>query len=200
MAQNVELLLLNTIDNLGIIGDVVKVKAGYARNYLLPRQLATVPTQELIDSLSEQRTEARAELEKRQAEQQAMMEKLDGYEIVMERSSNDSGVLFGGVTQHEIAEALREAEFAVEDRYVRLGEQIKRVDTYVVPVVINKDLKGEITLVVNSDRELEETEDLELDDEGEVVNHLPSTSPLPNAPADPEAPADAADAVDAAVS
>ena len=200
MAQNVELLLLNSIDNLGIIGDVVKVKAGYARNYLLPRQLATVPTQELIDSLAGQREEARAELEKRKAEQQAMMEKLDGFEIVMERSSNDSGVLFGGVTQHEIAELLREAEFDVEDRYVRLGEQIKRVDTYVVPVVINKDLKGEITLVVNSDRELEETEDLELDDEGEVINHLPSTSPDPNAPADPEAPAEAAEAVDAATS
>ena len=200
MAQNVELLLLNSIDNLGIIGDVVKVKAGYARNYLLPRQLATVPTQELIDSLAGQREEARAELEKRKAEQQAMMEKLDGFEIVMERSSNDSGVLFGGVTQHEIAELLREAEFDVEDRYVRLGEQIKRVDTYVVPVVINKDLKGEITLVVNSDRELEETEDLELDDEGEVINHLPSTSPDPNAPADPGAPAEAAEAVDAATS
>lgn len=197
MAQPIELLLLKSLDNLGIIGDVVRVKAGYARNYLLPRQLATVPTQELIDSLASEREAARAELEKRLAEQEAMIQKLEGHTITLERSSNDSGVLFGGVTQHEVAEELRSAGFAIEDRFVRLGEQIKRVDTYVVPVVINKDLKTEINLVVNSDRELEDEQDLEFDDEGELIQ---STSPSAQAPADPEAPAEAADAIDDAVS
>ncbi|MEL7089962.1 MAG: 50S ribosomal L9 C-terminal domain-containing protein, partial [Planctomycetota bacterium] len=59
--------------------------------------------------------------------------------------------LFGGVSQHDIAEALRAEEFAVEDRYVRIGDQIKRLDSYDIPVVINKDLKAEIKLWVVSD-------------------------------------------------
>ena len=188
MAKAVELLLLRSIDNLGIIGDVVKVKTGYARNYLLPREYATVPTPELIESLSEQRAAAQAEREKQLAAQQAMIEKLEGHTIELERSSNDSGVLFGGVSQHEIAEELRDAGFAVEDRYVRLGEQIKRVDTYIVPIVINKELKTDITLVVNSDRELEADEELEFDDEGELVEKSEQDAP---------ATADAAETADA---
>ncbi|MEM9751870.1 MAG: 50S ribosomal protein L9 [Planctomycetota bacterium] len=156
MARQHELLLLETVDNLGIVGDVVKVKPGYARNFLLPRGLAEAPTQEKIDALAERRAEVKAELEKLAAEQAAMIEKLTDHEITLERSSNDSGVLFGGVSQHEIAELLREQGFDIEDRHVRLGETIKRIDTYHVPIVIHKELKTEITLVVKSDRPLEE--------------------------------------------
>ncbi|MEM7577951.1 MAG: 50S ribosomal protein L9 [Planctomycetota bacterium] len=158
MARQHELLLLDTVDNLGIIGDVVKVKAGFARNYLLPRGLAETPTPEKIEELSSQRAAVEAELKKLAAEQTAMIEKLADHEITLERSANDSGVLFGGVSQHEVAELLREQGFAVEDRYVRLGEVIKRLDSYDVPVVINKDLKTEIKLNVISDRPVEEEE------------------------------------------
>ena len=161
MPKHHELLLLNTVDNLGIIGDVVKVKAGFARNYLLPRGLAEKPTPEKIQELSAQRAVVEAEMKKLAAEQHAMIEKLAGHEITLQRSANDTGVLFGGVSQHEIAELLREQGFAIEDRYVRLGETIKRLDTYDVPVVINKDLKTEIKLHVVSDREIEKDDQKE---------------------------------------
>ncbi|MEM8783651.1 MAG: 50S ribosomal protein L9 [Planctomycetota bacterium] len=158
MARPYELLLLDTVDNLGIVGDVVKVKAGFARNYLLPRGLAEAPTPEKVEALAEQRAVVKAEMEKLAAEQAAMIEKLADHEITLERSANDSGVLFGGVSQHEVAELLREQGFAIEDRHVRLGETIKRIDNYDVPVVINKDLKTEIKLHVVSDRPLEDAE------------------------------------------
>lgn len=179
MPRQFELLLLDNVDNLGIIGDVVKVKAGYARNFLLPRGLAETPTAEKIEALAERRAEVEAEMKKLAAEQAAMVEKLTDHEITLERSANDSGILFGGVSQHEIAELLREQGFAIEDRHVRLGETIKRIDSYHVPIVIHKELKTEIKLNVVSDRPLEDNEESDGAVEGEA-----------NAEADAEKPAD----------
>jgi len=168
-----DLLMLETLENVGIVGDVVKVKAGFARNYLLPRGIAEVPTQEKIDELAGQRAEAEAEQKRIRGEQEAMIAKLDGHELVVERSVNDQGVLFGGITQHEVAQMLRDEGFAVEDRYVRLGQVAKRVDTYDVPIVINRDLKCEIKLDVKSDapeEEVTEEEENDGEDDGPRFN------------------------------
>ncbi len=192
MSKPIELLLLETVPNLGIIGDVVKVKPGFARNYLLPFAKAEKPSQERIDELSAVRAEERARLDKLRAEQTTMIEKLAGVELKIERSTNDQGVLYGGVTQHEIAELLREQGYAVEDRYVRVGDQIKRIDTYQIPVVIDKDLRGEVTLIVDSDRDLDlETEDLEIDDEGELVQKAAPKAEDAPAEGDADTPAEA---------
>src|SRR5690606_18126382 len=113
MARNIELLLTDNVDNLGIVGDVVKVKPGYARNFLLPRALATKPTPSAIKKLAERRRIVEEELKQRRAAQEAMVEKLDGFELTMKRSANEQGVLFGGVSQHDIAEALKAEGFNV---------------------------------------------------------------------------------------
>lgn len=165
--KNVELLLTENVENLGIVGDVVKVKPGYARNYLLPYGKATVPSDEKIAELAERRKEVEAQLKAESEARQAMMEKLVDYELTMKRAANDQGVLFGGVSQHDIAEALREEGFAVEDRYIRIGSKINHLDTYEVPIVINKDLKTEIKLWVVSDRPVEELEAEAAEGEGE---------------------------------
>ena len=168
MARNIELLLLENVDNLGIVGDVVKVKLGFARNYLLPRGYAEPPSEEKIAELAERRAEIEAELAELAKQQNALIDRLAEYELTIERSTNDQGALYGGVSQHDIAESLRAAGFEVEDRFVRLGEQIKRVDTYHVPIVINKDLKTEIKLWVVSDRPLDAEEETE-EPEGEAA-------------------------------
>ncbi len=147
----IELLLLETVDTLGIVGDVVKVRPGYARNYLLPRGLATKPTPRAIEKLAARRAEVEAELARRKAEREALVEKLAEFELTLARSANDQGHLYGGVSQHDIAQALSEAGFAVEDRHVRIGEQIKRLDSYQIPIVLDKDLKTEIKLWVVRD-------------------------------------------------
>jgi large subunit ribosomal protein L9 len=173
--KTIELLLLDNVDNLGIIGDVVKVKPGYARNYLLPHGLADAPTPEKVEELAARRAEVQKELELLAKEQQKLIDKLEDYELTIERSANDSGLLYGGVSQHDIAEALVAEGFAIEDRHVRIGEQIKRLDSYDIPIVINKDLKTEIKLWVVSDRPLEDEpqEDAEATAEMEVVPQVP---------------------------
>lgn len=154
--KSVKLLLLENVDNLGIVGDVVDVKPGYARNFLLPRGLASPPTEGAIERLAARRAEVEKELAELAKQQQSLIEKIDGYELTVMRAANDSGVIFAGVSQHDIGEALREEGFDIEDRYVRIGEQIKRLDSYAVPIVINKDLKAEIKLWVVSDKPVED--------------------------------------------
>lgn len=148
----VELLLTENVDNLGIVGDVVKVRPGYARNFLLPRNLATKPTQGAIKRLAARRAEVERELKERRSVLEAMFEKLKNHEITVQRSANEQGILFGGVSQHEIAEVLRGEGFAIDDRMVRLGQQIKRLDSYHVPLVLASDLRTEIKLWVVSDK------------------------------------------------
>jgi large subunit ribosomal protein L9 len=157
--KTIELLLTDNVDNLGIVGDVVKVKPGYARNYLLPRGLATTPSPKAIERLSERRRQVEEELRRTRAVQEAMLGRLDSYEITLERSANEQGVLFGGVSQHDIAEALRAEGFEIDDRAVRIGEQIKRLDSYMIPIQLASDLKTEIKLWVVSDRPLEGDDD-----------------------------------------
>ena len=166
--KTIELLLTETVDNLGIVGDVVKVKPGYARNFLLPRGYATRPTSGAIARLAERRKQVEAQMAALRKDQEKLLEKLEGFELTMERSANEQGVLFGGVSQHDIAEALRAEGFAIEDRAVRIGEQIKRLDSYQVPVVLANDLKTEIKVWIVSDRPLEDGEgDDEAADENE---------------------------------
>lgn len=168
--KQIELLLLENVDNLGIVGDVVKVKPGYARNFLLPRGLASPPTSGAIKRLAQRRAEVEAEMKKLRADQEQTIEQLADHEITIERSANDQGVLFGGVSQHDIAEALRSEGFGIEDRHVRIGEQIKRLDSYDIPIVIDKELRTQIKLWVVSDRPLgEETIVAEEEGEDEVI-------------------------------
>lgn len=178
MARNIELLLTDNVDNLGIVGDVVKVKPGYARNFLMPRALATKPTPSAIKKLAERRKLVEEELKQRRSAQEAMVEKLEGFELTMKRSANEQGVLFGGVSQHDIAEALKAEGFSVEDRHIRIGESIKRLDSYPIPLVISADLKTEIKLWVVRDQPLP-TEDGEEEAEGQIEEEAPAAEAKP---------------------
>lgn len=163
MPRYIELLLTENVDNLGIVGDVVKVRPGYARNFLLPRNLATTPSPAAVKRLAERRAAVEAELKARRAAQEQLIEKLDGHEVTIARSANEQGVLFGGVSQHDISAALKAEGFAVEDRHIRIGESIKRLDSYTIPIVLAVDLKTEIKLWVVRDQPL-------ADDEAEARN------------------------------
>jgi len=156
--KTVKILLTETVDNLGIVGDVVEVRPGYARNYLLPRAMATDPTPGNIQRLAARRAVVEAELKARRADLEVVHKKLEGFELTMQRSANEQGVLFGGVSQHDIAEGLRAEGLAIEDRMVRIGNQIKRLDSYHIPVVLASDLRSEIKLWVVSDKPAEQVQ------------------------------------------
>lgn len=171
MPKNVELLLVESVDNLGIVGDVVKVRTGFARNFLLPRSLATVPSEELKNSLQAKRAEAVRQAAEVRAARKETISKLDGYELTLERSCNDLGILYGSVTQGEIATALNKAGFAVRPRDVRLSGAIKRVDDYIVHIKFETELETDIRLHVKADRLLakDEKPDMDFDNEGNLV-------------------------------
>ncbi len=155
MARNVELLLTENIENLGIVGDVVGVKPGYARNYLIPLGYAVKPTEGARKALSARRAEVERELAALRKQLEELIEKLAGAEVTLERSCNDQGWLYGSVTQHDIAVALQAAGFnRVTERHVRIGAAIKRIDSYEIPIQLDKDLRTEIKLWVVADREL----------------------------------------------
>ena len=171
MAKSIKLLLTENVDNLGIVGDVVNVKIGYARNYLLPRELATEPNEELLTQLADKRKKAEAELAELRKRREALIGKLEGLEITMERACNDQGHLYGSVTQHDIASGLNELGYAVRPREVRLAHTIKRLDAYDVTVKFDSDLEATIKLHVVPDREMDsdEREEMEFDNEGNLI-------------------------------
>jgi len=175
MARHIELLLLKSIENLGIVGDTVKVRPGFARNYLLPTGLADVPTPSRIEALKEERAKAQAELSRLRAAREELHARMEAVVVTIQRSCNDQGVLYGSVTQRDIADALQGDGFDVGVRSIRLAQTIRRVGEYHVPIQFERDLRTEVTINVMPDRALEEYEApeqepaAESDAEGEAV-------------------------------
>ncbi len=171
MSKTIKLLLTENVDSLGIVGDVVEVKMGYARNYLLPRDMAMTPSDEAIADLASKRAEAEKEMLALRANREQMIDKLDGAELTLVRSCNDAGHLYGSVTQNDIAEALTNAGYPVTPRSVRLPNAIKRIDSFDIHIRLDQDLEADIKLEVVPDRELhlDEREDMEFDKDGELI-------------------------------
>lgn len=171
MAKDIQLLLTESVDNLGIVGDVVKVRAGYARNYLLPMGFATEPSEDKVKALAAKRADAERHQREMRAQREQMIEKLEGYEVELTRSCNDQGLLYGSVTQQDIADLLAAKGFAVKARDIRLSQTIKRVETHHVLVKLDRDLEADITVKVVPDRTIEADDkvEVEVDDEGNMI-------------------------------
>ena len=170
MAKNIELLLVESVENLGLVGEVVRVRAGYARNYLLPLGMAEFPTEERIAELQSARVEAAAKADALREEQEAILGKLGGIVLTLRRPTNDKGILYGSVSQRDISDALTELGHAVDERAVRLANPIRRVGEYPVVIQFEKEMRVEIQIRVEADRSIEdETEEMEFDNEGELI-------------------------------
>ena len=148
-----KVLLCEDVKELGWLGDVVEVSTGYARNYLLPQGLATMPTKGNLRSLAKEaagRTEQR-KLERERLEEAAAA--VEGAEAVVAAKANEQGVLFGSVGAGEIAENLRAQGFKVADEMVQLAEHIKQVGTHSVTLRFDKDLTATVNVVVVAEQE-----------------------------------------------
>ncbi len=155
MARPTELLLLETVENLGLVGEVVKVRPGFARNYLLPMLLAEHPTPAKIEELKEARARAEAEVAKQRAERAALISRLSGIVVTLTRSTNDQGHLYGAITQRDISDELIKLGHGVDTRAVRLSQPFRRVGSELVTIQFDRDLRTDIEVVVKSDRVLE---------------------------------------------
>ncbi|MFN4242534.1 MAG: 50S ribosomal protein L9 [Tepidisphaerales bacterium] len=156
MANTKKLLLNESIKNLGRVGDVVEVSSGYARNYLIPQGLAVEPTKANLKKIEARRQEVlRLEAEKR-AEQAKIIEKLAGFEITLERRTNEQGHLFGSVSATDIAKALQAQGFAVEAEDVYLPGKLDHIEKYTVSIRFADDLAADIKVYVAPDAESKE--------------------------------------------
>lgn len=156
MARVIELLLTENVEGTGIVGDVVKVRKGFARNYLLPRAFATTPSPEKVAQLKTKREEAQKALAELRKQREVLIGKLEGHQITLVRSCNDQGILYGGVTQQDMVDLLATEKFTgIKARDVRIGATIKRIGDYDIHVKFEADLEATVKLHVKPDRELD---------------------------------------------
>jgi large subunit ribosomal protein L9 len=148
-----KLLLKESIKNVGRVGDIVEVSPGYARNYLLPRDLAVEPTPGNVKKIELRRKEIEKQERDRREQQEAMMKRLAGVEVTLERRANEQGSLFGSVTATDIAKALQAQGFNVNPDDVNLPGKLDRIDTYQVQIKFAEDLTGEVKVWVAPDPE-----------------------------------------------
>lgn len=151
-----EVILLERIEKLGQMGDVVKVKPGYARNYLLPQKKALRATKDNMAYFEAQRAELEAVNLKRRQEAEAVAEKMKGVALVLVRQAGESGQLYGSVAARDIQEALKEEGYRVERRQVMLDAVIKELGRHQVRIALHPEVS--VTITVTVARSLEEAE------------------------------------------
>ena len=130
----VKLLLKESIKNVGRVGDIVEVSPGYARNYLLPRDLAVQPTPNNVKKVEERRKEIERQERERREQQARMIQQLSGIEVHLERRANEQGHLFGSVTATDVAKGLQAQNFNVEPEDVNLPGKLDQVRDYTVTI------------------------------------------------------------------
>ncbi|WP_456384537.1 50S ribosomal protein L9 [Desulfolithobacter sp.] len=143
-----EIILKKTIDNLGLEGDIVKVKPGYARNYLFPKGFAVPANKENKARLEREKAAIAARLEEQKKAARSMAEKLEGKTIEIFRRVGEENRLFGSVTTSDIAEKLEEAGLAVDRKAILLAEPIKAIGEVKVAVKVGYQMTTDIIVQV----------------------------------------------------
>lgn len=144
-----QIILLDKVANLGNLGDIVKVKDGFARNFLIPTKRARRATEAAIKEFEARRAELEKVAADRLAAAQALGEKLSGLTVTISQKAGVDGRLFGSVTNHDIAEALGKSGFQIAKAQVRLPNgPLKAVGEFPVSVAAHTDVVAEITVKV----------------------------------------------------
>lgn len=143
-----EVILRQAVENLGKPGDVVKVKNGYARNYLLPHNLAYEATPGNLKRIQQERDRLEAAENQRRGAAQDIATKLEQVSLTFSARVGEEGKLFGSVTATDIAQQLAQQGFEIEKRQIDLHEPIKSLGVYRVPVRLHADVKPEIRVWV----------------------------------------------------
>jgi large subunit ribosomal protein L9 len=143
-----EVILREHVDNLGRRGDVVKVAAGYARNYLLPQRLALPVTEASRRQIERERDKAEARDAEEKAGAEAMAARMGELDISIARRVGENQTMYGSVTSADVAQALAAKGFEVEKRKIQLPDAIKSIGEHTVPVKIHRDVTAEVKVKV----------------------------------------------------
>jgi large subunit ribosomal protein L9 len=152
----VELILLERVEKLGQMGQLVNVKPGYARNYLLPQKKALRATKKNLEYFESQRAQLEANNLERKSEATEIGGKVEGLTVVIVRQAGESGQLYGSVSARDIADAVTEAGFTIEKRQVVLDRPIKNLGMHAVKVVLHPEVS--IMVTANVAQSAEEAE------------------------------------------
>ena len=144
-------LLREDIDELGARGEIVRVKAGYARNYLLPRKLAVEATASNVRQIEQERAALLKKEAREKATAEGQADQLRAVRLSFTRKVGEHGILYGSVTSMDIAEALKERGYEVDRRRINLREAIKETGEFTVPVRLHREVTVELPVEVTAE-------------------------------------------------
>ena len=143
-----QVILMKEMENLGDVGDVVDVKPGYARNYLVPRGFAIRATKSNLARIEEEREHLVAAAEREIEKASELASEIEGQSLNFPVRAGEEGKLFGSVSSSDIADALADKGIEIDRRTVQLAEPIKQLGTYKVPIRLSAEVQPEVTVWV----------------------------------------------------
>jgi large subunit ribosomal protein L9 len=149
-----KILLREDVDDLGARGEIVRVKAGYARNYLLPRRLAVEATPNNVKQIERERSIILKKEANERATADAQAEQIRSLVLNFERKAGEQGALYGSVTSMDIAEALKERGYEIDRHRLHLREPLKRVGDFTVPLRLHREVTVDLQVRVAPEGEV----------------------------------------------
>ena len=149
-----KVLLHEDVDDLGARGEIVRVRAGYARNYLLPRNLAVEATAGNVKGIEAERAALLKKEAKERATAEAQSQQMTSLELEFKRKAGEQGHLYGSVTSMDLAEALKERGYEIDRHRIHLREPLKRVGDFVVPVRLHREVTIDLKVRVAPEGEV----------------------------------------------
>lgn len=193
-----KVILIDEIHGLGGRGDVVNVRDGYARNYLLPKNLARVATPGNLKAIEQEKKKWETLTEREKSEAQEMARSLEGVRLTITKKAGEAGTLFGSVTAAEVAQALVEHGIELDRRRVHLDQPIKTIGEHTAEIRLHREVTVDITVDVLSDAEKKGASSAPLPGTaGHAQAAAAAKAPEETAPEEPEAAAGETAATDA---
>jgi large subunit ribosomal protein L9 len=151
---HIKLLLREDVDDLGARGEIVRVRAGYARNYLLPRKLAVEATAGNVKGIEVERAALLKKEAKERATAEAQSQQMSSLVLEFKRKAGEQGALYGSVTSMDVAEALKEKGYEIDRHRIHLREPLKRLGDYAVPVRLHREVTIDLQVKVQPEGEV----------------------------------------------
>ncbi len=149
-----KVLLREDVDDLGARGEIVRVKAGYARNYLLPRNLAVEATAGNVKGIESERAALLKKEAKERSTAEGQAQQIGALQLEFKRKAGEQGALYGSVTSMDVAEALRERGYEIDRHRIHMREPLKRVGEYTVPVRLHREVTLDLKVRVAPEGEV----------------------------------------------
>ena len=149
--MSVNIILQENVDGLGVIGDQVAVKPGYARNYLVPKGLAIIANERNVKELEHQKRQLARKLEKATKDAEAIKARIEKVTCEFTQRASEEGKLFGSVTSMDLEAKLQDASIEIDRKKIQLAEPIKTLGEHVVTVKLDAGVVAELKVVVNAE-------------------------------------------------